>query len=361
MIVAPAGPQLELPLPRGSQAIVGRSGVTEYRRANWQGSQVIDSTTSQTASIDAAFTPYGEHYAENGYLGFFGGNLSIYPFFMDGYAATWRLYHYDQGRWISPDPAGLSAVDPSNPQTWNRYAYVAGNPLGNVDPSGLLAYCPYGVNYNTSPPSCLPPPTSPCYSAATGAAPPGCGGGAPANSGYGAPGGQGGTAGGGRTAPNNTGHVVGCLAKGVAVGAIGALAVGAAVVVAAPALGISAAAASTALFVAGVAGGVATGVSAYNKYQSGNYSAAAFDVGSLGGGLAAGGLTGGKVGDAINTPATRGFWSLSRDIGNLFNPSKGWNLGNFMATGPDAAAAAGATGAAGSSGSLLAGLLGCGG
>ena len=122
---------------------------------------------------------------------------------MDGYAATWRLYHYDQGRWISPDPAGLSAVDPSNPQTWNRYAYVAGNPLGNVDPSGLLAYCPYGVNYNTSPPSCLPPPTSPCYSAATGAAPPGCGGGAPANSGYGAPGGQGGTAGGGSTAPNN--------------------------------------------------------------------------------------------------------------------------------------------------------------
>ena len=136
VIVAPAGPQLELPLPGGSQAIVGRSGVTGYRRANWQGSQVIDSTTSQTASIDAAFTPYGEHYAENGYLGFFGGNLSIYPFFMDGYAATWRLYHYDQGRWISPDPAGLSAVDPSNPQTWNGYAYVAGNPLGNVDPSG---------------------------------------------------------------------------------------------------------------------------------------------------------------------------------------------------------------------------------
>ena len=28
------------------------------------------------------------------------------------------------GRWLSPDPAGLSAVDPSNPQSWNRYVYV---------------------------------------------------------------------------------------------------------------------------------------------------------------------------------------------------------------------------------------------
>jgi uncharacterized protein RhaS with RHS repeats len=43
-----------------------------------------------------------------------------------------------QGRWISPDPAGLIAVDPANPQTWNRYAYVANNPMSAVDPTGLL-------------------------------------------------------------------------------------------------------------------------------------------------------------------------------------------------------------------------------
>jgi len=37
----------------------------------------------------------------------------------------------------SPDPAGLAAVDPSNPQSWNRYAYVMNDPLDWVDPSGL--------------------------------------------------------------------------------------------------------------------------------------------------------------------------------------------------------------------------------
>jgi len=38
---------------------------------------------------------------------------------------------------ISPDPAGLQASDPSNPQSWNRYAYVLNNPLSMVDPLGL--------------------------------------------------------------------------------------------------------------------------------------------------------------------------------------------------------------------------------
>jgi hypothetical protein len=35
----------------------------------------------------------------------------------------------------------VNAVDPTNPQSWNRYGYALNNPLANVDPSGLL-YCP---------------------------------------------------------------------------------------------------------------------------------------------------------------------------------------------------------------------------
>jgi RHS repeat-associated protein len=41
------------------------------------------------------------------------------------------------GRWMTPDPAGLAAANPTTPQSWNRYAYVLNNPLGNVDPLGL--------------------------------------------------------------------------------------------------------------------------------------------------------------------------------------------------------------------------------
>ena len=51
---------------------------------------------------------------------------------------AFRQYSNTQGRWMHPDPAGLAAVDPSNPQTWNRYAYVGNKPLSATDPSGLL-------------------------------------------------------------------------------------------------------------------------------------------------------------------------------------------------------------------------------
>jgi RHS repeat-associated protein len=48
-----------------------------------------------------------------------------------------RQYTSQLARWISPDPAGLLVADPSNPQSWNRYAYVLNNPMNFIDPSGL--------------------------------------------------------------------------------------------------------------------------------------------------------------------------------------------------------------------------------
>jgi RHS repeat-associated protein len=42
-----------------------------------------------------------------------------------------------QGRWLSPDPAGLAVADPTNPQSWNEYAYVKNSPSNRVDKTGL--------------------------------------------------------------------------------------------------------------------------------------------------------------------------------------------------------------------------------
>ena len=133
---------LRIALPAGGQAIMTSSGVNNYRRPNWQGSEPIQSSTTKTVINDSAYTPFGEHYQVNvGDNGYYAGNLSVSPVFTDGYAGTFRLYHYDQGRWISPDPAGLSAVDPTNPQSWNRYGYLMNNPLSGMDTSGMGGNC----------------------------------------------------------------------------------------------------------------------------------------------------------------------------------------------------------------------------
>jgi RHS repeat-associated protein len=64
---------------------------------------------------------------------------------VDGeYASPTRRLATTQGRWQVPDPAGLAAVDVTNPQTWNRYAYVENNPVSFADPTGLVR-TPWGA------------------------------------------------------------------------------------------------------------------------------------------------------------------------------------------------------------------------
>jgi len=49
-----------------------------------------------------------------------------------------RYYRSTQGRFVSVDPLGASAIV-SDPQSFNRYTYVLNNPLKYVDPDGLEA------------------------------------------------------------------------------------------------------------------------------------------------------------------------------------------------------------------------------
>lgn len=48
-----------------------------------------------------------------------------------------RYYASSMGRFMSPDPSGLLAQKPQNPQSWNLYTYALNNPLINLDPTGL--------------------------------------------------------------------------------------------------------------------------------------------------------------------------------------------------------------------------------
>lgn len=88
---------------------------------------------------DAAYAPFGETYAETGAAdrSFTGQTQDVIAGTTGIYDFMFRQHSAAQGRWLVPDPAGLAAVDLSNPQTWNRYAYVGGNPLGTTDPLGL--------------------------------------------------------------------------------------------------------------------------------------------------------------------------------------------------------------------------------
>lgn len=128
-------------LPGGGTAIYGSSGPTYYRHADWLGSSRLTSTPSRSAYSDLAYAPFGEQYTKAGTAdpSFAGMNSDTNSTLCD---TVFRKYGPSQGRWISPDTGGLAVVDATNPQTWNRYAYVTNNPLARVDPFGL---CDHGV------------------------------------------------------------------------------------------------------------------------------------------------------------------------------------------------------------------------
>ena len=127
-------------LPGGGQAVYAATGtLSYYRHPDWLGSSRLATTSTQTVYYDGAYAPFGENYNESGTPDrFFTGQTQgtaygIYDF-------LFRQQNPVHGRWLVPDPAGLAAVDPTNPQTWNRYAYVANDPLNRVDPLGLFWY-----------------------------------------------------------------------------------------------------------------------------------------------------------------------------------------------------------------------------
>jgi RHS repeat-associated protein len=127
------------PLAAGVQAVYTAATPAPpayWRHSDWLGSSRIASTPSQTVYYDASYAPFGENYNETGTTdrSFTGQTQDTTPGLYD---FLFREQSPVQGRWLAPDPAGLAAVNLTNPQTWNRYAYVANNPLNAIDPLGM--------------------------------------------------------------------------------------------------------------------------------------------------------------------------------------------------------------------------------
>jgi RHS repeat-associated protein len=83
-----------------------------------------------------AYYPYGEERTST-----VDGRDKFGTYFRDGVGqdyADQRYYGSGTGRFWSADPymAKAGGNDPANPQSWNRYAYVQGDPVNFADPSG---------------------------------------------------------------------------------------------------------------------------------------------------------------------------------------------------------------------------------
>jgi RHS repeat-associated protein len=128
-----------VPMPGGQSSLYDNTGGGHhFEHHNWRGDAVLrTSVNGRSQEYDRAFASFGEMYdnfGNSGKLNFTGDTQDLFSGLFD---TPNRELAPTQGRWISPDPAGLGAVDMTDPQTWNRYAYVTNNPLASTDPSGL--------------------------------------------------------------------------------------------------------------------------------------------------------------------------------------------------------------------------------
>ena len=122
---------------------------TEYRTADHLGSTRVVTDGTQAVVARRDFYPFGGRientwggrtqiaaYAEDpGFQQRFTGKERDTESNLDYFLA--RYYASSLGRFNSVDPGNAGAVR-EDPQTWNGYGYVRGNPLALVDPTGRL-------------------------------------------------------------------------------------------------------------------------------------------------------------------------------------------------------------------------------
>jgi RHS repeat-associated protein len=133
---------IRFPAPGGGTIAIPATGGQYYMHKDWLGNARITSGISgQSIITDRAYAPYGEVYdifdnTSTNYT-MFGGD-STQDVIGGMYDTPNReLQGSQQGRWLSPDPAGAG---------WNQYAYTT-NPNSGIDPTGLSTWIgnPHGT------------------------------------------------------------------------------------------------------------------------------------------------------------------------------------------------------------------------
>jgi len=121
----------------------GPSGTTNFLISDNLGStRLMTGYPSPTIADCDDYYPFGERIS-------CGANGTT-PFEFTGYQrdaetnldnANVRYFASSLGRFMSPDPSGLSLQNPADPQSLNLYSYVRNSPLVGTDPTGMDDYC----------------------------------------------------------------------------------------------------------------------------------------------------------------------------------------------------------------------------
>ena len=117
------------------------NGTTNFFHADWLGTKRVVTALNGTSSQTCTGLPFGDGVSCTGTNTSFNGFTDDIHDPEDNLEHTlFRKYSSTEGRWLTPDPAGMGSADPANPQSWNRYVYVTDNAVNAVDPTGLQGF-----------------------------------------------------------------------------------------------------------------------------------------------------------------------------------------------------------------------------
>ena len=121
---------------------------TDFNHVNNIASTMMYTNQAGAVVEDMLFYPWGQVWESWGTGGYNYAGIPYRDLSTTTDLSAFRNLSPGLGRWLSPDPLGEDAANPSDPQTWNMYAYARNNPTTLRDPSGLWGWDPSaGGNY----------------------------------------------------------------------------------------------------------------------------------------------------------------------------------------------------------------------